>query len=380
MIGFFQKIVIPLCLIMVIMVTVVFLFGKIKQHRNIVDADFARKSGEPIPVSVYKADIAPLRPVLVGSCMTSTSRVVEIGTAMPDLEVKEVYTQPGETVEKGQLLFKLDQREELYNIGQIQQRIKWLGKEVEARADLVEFHRNNRKQGHSLETDYRRAQIDLIVTERSLAEAKGELEISRVNLNKTLVQSPVNGVVDDIIIPLEIPISNTPLAKIRVIDPMLTSCEFDVSDYSYLRAAKDDGVVVLNGLDGYKLEAKYLRDISDQNENGNLKWDFSLRNEDAMIQAGMEGHIRFFFDDEVLRIPSVALINRDGNKGQVFSLTEDNTVSLVSVVTGQQAGGYVEVISGIEQNTAVVVGGQLDLIDNDEVRVLDPRSVTYPYE
>ena len=365
---------------MAIMITIVFLFGKIRQHRNIVDADFARKSGKPIPVSVYKADIAPLRPVLVGSCMTRASRTVEVGTALPDLEVDEVYAHPGDTVEKGQLLFKLDQREELYNKKLIEARIKWLEKEVEARSALVEFHRNNRKDGHSLETDYRRAQIDLIVTERSLSEAKSELEITRVNLNKTLVQSPVDGVVDEIIMPLEIPITNTPLAKIRVIDPMLTSCEFDVSDYSYLRAARDDGLVVLNGLSEYQLEAKYLRDVSEDDENGNIKWDFSLANEDEMIQSGMEGYIRFFFDEEVLRIPSVALINRDGNNAQVFSMNGENKVLLTSVVTGQQAGGYVQVLSGIDKGTEVVVGGQLDLIDKDVVQVIDPRSVTYPYE
>nr|WP_246601046.1 efflux RND transporter periplasmic adaptor subunit [Alteromonas antoniana] len=352
-----------------------------RRHANIVDADSARKAGQALPVSIYEANVAPIQPLIVGSCNTQPSKSVELASAINDILIRESYFEAGDIVEKGQKLLELDKRQIEANLSKAKDQIRWLNEEIKERASLVDYYRENRASGQSLEIDYRRAFIDLIQTERERATADEDLQLAQVELEKTDIFSPVTGRVDIIAAQGEVARLNQTVATITVVNPMIANCVFDTTDYQFLMANRDEGEVVLKGLDGYVFSGHFLQEAPlnpDQEQIDNLNWYFTMDNKELVVQANMTGFIRFTSTEEVLRIPAVALLNQNQDQAQVFKV-EGDTATLVNVSVGQRASGFVGISSGLADGDRVVVAGQLDLIDGDLVNAIDPRDVTFQY-
>ena len=370
--------IIPFLIILLALIVVVFLLGRISQHRQIVDAQAARDAGKPIPVSVYVADEAPIRPLLIGACTTDSSRIVELSTPLNDLLVAKVFVAPGQMVKAGEPLLILDDREALARVSLAKDRLAGLEQEVKERKSVVQYFLENRQAGQSLEIDYRRELINLVQAQGELSVADDELEIAKINLDKTRMAVPVTGQVEAVVTKGEVARQNSILARIRVSDPIIASCEFDVTDYAYLRSIRNDGIVYFRGLEGQGFPAAYFMEGSESSLTDNLVWKFTLANTSNQLQANMAGSIRFTSDREVLRVPSVAVLNRNGEMAQVF-VVKDDQAQLIDIKVGQQAGGFTEITEGMEAGESVVIAGQLNLIAGDKVAILDQRKVTYPY-
>jgi len=371
--------IIPFLIIVMALVVLVFLLSRISQHRQIVDAKAARDAGKPIPVSVYLADVAPIRPLLVGACSTGASREVEVSTPLRDLIVEKVFAVPGQYIEIGDPLIELDAREAAARVSLAKDRLTGLEAEVDERQKVVNYFLNNRQAGQSLEIDYRRELINLVQTKGELSVSDDELEIAQIDLDKTKINAPVSGQIEEVITAGQVARQNDVLAKIRVSDPIVATCQFDVTDYAYLRSVRDEGEIYFRGLEGQSFQAQYLMEAPLNSITDNLVWQFTIENKDRILQPNMQGSIRYTSAKAVLRVPSVSVLNRDGEKAQIF-VVDKKQANLVPIRVGQQAGGFTEVLSGIQKETPVVIAGQLDLIAGDKVNVLDQREVTYPYD
>lgn len=378
---FTVKVMVPATIILILLAMAFFLLREMRRHANIVDADSARKAGQALPVSIYEANVAPIQPLIVGSCNTQPSKSVELASAINDILIRESYFEAGDIVEKGQKLLELDKRQIEANLSKAKDQIRWLNEEIKERASLVDYYRENRASGQSLEIDYRRAFIDLIQTERERATADEDLQLAQVELEKTDIFSPVTGRVDIIAAQGEVARLNQTVATITVVNPMIANCVFDTTDYQFLMANRDEGEVVLKGLDGYVFSGHFLQEAPlnpDQEQIDNLNWYFTMDNKELVVQANMTGFIRFTSTEEVLRIPAVALLNQNQDQAQVFKV-EGDTATLVNVSVGQRASGFAGISSGLADGDRVVVAGQLDLIDGDLVNAIDPRDVTFQY-
>ncbi|RDV27505.1 efflux RND transporter periplasmic adaptor subunit [Alteromonas aestuariivivens] len=380
-IHYFVKVIIPATIILILLAMAFLLLREMRRHSNIVNADSARQAGQPLPVSVYEANVAPIQPLIVGSCTTQPSKTVELASAINDIIITGSYFVEGDLVSEGQKLLELDKRQIQASISKAQDRIRWLNEEIRERASLVQYYKENRASGQSLEIDYRRALIDLIQAEGDRSTADEELTLAQVDLEKTDIISPVTGRVDIIAAKGEVARVNQTVATITVVNPMVANCVFDTSDYQFLMAKRNEGEVVLKGLDGYQFSGRFLQEAPldpEAEQIDNLNWYFTINNDHLMVQANMTGFIRFTSTEEVLRIPAVALLNQNQNQAQVFRVN-DTTANLVTVNTGQRASGFVAITSGLEPGDRVVVAGQLDLIDGDYVNPIDPRDVTFSY-
>jgi hypothetical protein len=221
--------------------------------------------------------------------------------------------------------------------------------------------------------------IDLVRTQGNLATADDDLELARIELTNTVLRAPVSGVVQSIVNTGEVSRQDVMLASISVVDPIVAKCEFDVTDYGYLRSVRDEGIVYFRGLEGQGFAANYLMEDSTSSTTDNLIWRFNIANSDRALQANMRGYVRFTSERSVIRVPSVSVLNRSGELAQVFTIGKNNVAKLTQVTVGQQAGGFTEVVEGLEVGAKVVVAGQLNLVANDEVNIIDQRDVTFPY-
>ena len=351
---------------------------KMRTHKHLVDANSARDAGKPIPVALYAVEKAALKPSLVGSCVTEASQTLSISSAIRDAVVSKVNVKVGAYLKAGEELVNLDDREKRSVVDRASKRVLWLGGTLDERKHLMDYFYENRSKGQSLEVDYRRAKIDWLKESGDLDQAKEDLKLAEIDLEKMVIRAPVSGLVDEIIAEGQIALQNMYIAKLSVVDPLHLTCNFDVDDYSYVISLLDRGEVSLRGMPGVRLAASFVKRQASQN-GGTLNWVFSVDNSNRDIYPAMVGYIRFQSDSAVIRLPTVALLNRLDKQAQVFVATSENTVLLTKVILGQQSGGYTEIVSGLNVGDKVVVAGQKDLVDGDKISDLDPTEVVYPY-
>jgi membrane fusion protein (multidrug efflux system) len=89
------------------------------------------------------------------------------------------------------------------------------------------------------------------------------------------------------------------------------------------------------------------------------------------LKAGMYGTARFGSDQlaDVLVVPRNAFVgNVSSNK--VFVI-EDGKAILTQVVSGRNFGDYVEILSGVNKGQKVVVSGQINLLDQTPVSIIN---------
>lgn len=89
------------------------------------------------------------------------------------------------------------------------------------------------------------------------------------------------------------------------------------------------------------------------------------------LKAGMYGTAHFGSDQtsNVLVIPRTAFVG-NVSSNQVFVI-QDGKAMLTQVVSGRNFGDYVEIISGISQGQMVVVSGQINLLHETPVEVIN---------
>jgi RND family efflux transporter MFP subunit len=377
MIEILTKKILPFLVILALVLGIVYVQDKMFRHRNLVDADYARLKGNPIPVSVGTVVTGAIQPTVVGSCQTAPSRVVNLRSPLNDIEVFEVFFKPGTRVKKGQGLLDLDRKDADQKLTTATAKFEWQSKLVGHISDFVDYYKTNLKDGLSLEREYQQTVIDLAREQRDLALASSEVDEAKLTLAKTYLKSPVSGIIEEIVTTGEILKQSSIVATISVQQPMHLDCQFDNSELSYLLDKRDSGKVSLEGLNGHTYRASFIQAIYDD-KNPGLNLRFQIDNAKRRVMPGMKGVIRFESEKRVLRVPAVALLNRTRGVAQIFVVNKDQRANLREVVTGESSGGFVEIVSGLKNHEVFVIAGQVNLLDGDQVNPLDPVEVTFP--
>lgn len=97
-----------------------------------------------------------------------------------------------------------------------------------------------------------------------------------------------------------------------------------------------------------------------------------LPNPDARLRPGMLLSVRLLLPERsTLVVPEIAVV-QVGTRAFVYQVQEDDTVQQVEVELGARRRGSVEVLSGIEAGTRIVVDGTVKLRPGSRVRFAAP--------
>jgi len=91
-----------------------------------------------------------------------------------------------------------------------------------------------------------------------------------------------------------------------------------------------------------------------------------IPNPELRLKPGLTGFARIFHQKMTLAVPSVAVMNPVGDHATLFIISDDWRAHLRDVRTGIVAGGYTEILFGLNENERVVTVGELWLQDNDK--------------
>ena len=218
-----------------------------------------------------------------------------------------------------------------------------------------------------------RAQIGISQAAYSETAAAVQLQIALDALEDTAVRAPISGVVSarnarvgEFISP------QTPAFHIVNMDTVIIDVR--VSEIIINRISQGDTVDVnIQAIGGKSLEGT-VKTVSPAADHTNLfPVQIEIDNRDGIIRPGMFAEVRFVREsaENAIVLPRSAVM-RDETSHFVFVI-ENEVARRVSVETGIDNGAFIEIVSGVDVSSQVVVAGQDFLSDGVRVEVVGVR-------
>lgn len=361
------RIIIGVSLLLLVVVIIWQLLLSLKSHQLITNAKYARKAGEPLPVSTVVAQSGSLDSIVSAECVVKESAHVVLSADVSG-SVISVYSKVGDAVSKGQVLVEFDDtalKADLDNTRQAEKVLITLKKELKP---FISDMRKLREKGVVPVMDLldaierlRRAEVDLIRVRREKLHAIEGIEGTRIF-------SPITGVITE----LEVEVGTVLQSYENVItvsrlDPIWLECQFATDMLSAINDF-DKAAARISAYPGdvYTVEIEKILPVTDE-ETHAIVAQFKLSNKERSLFPGMQAIVSLNKLIEGVKIPSISLINHDGASANVFVVDDNNEVHFLQIGIGRYAEGYVEVTNGLSSGQRVVVVGQGSLQDGDTV-------------
>lgn len=348
--------------------------------------DKAKAPGGPPTRNVLVAKVvtrdAPLYLDQIGTC--AASEIVQL-QAQVSGRITERHFQDGQDVKKGDPLFTIDPRPYQAALAQAE------GQLAEAKAQL-QLNQLNLQRQLDLQKQRVTAQQELDAARAAVATDQARVQTgeaavatARINLEYTSIRSPLDGRAGL----RQVDVGNVVnggngggggavLLTVQRLDPIYTDFTVAETDLPEVRRyldndklrvrtdAPDDAAPPREG----KL---YFIDNAVQAGAGTVKLRGVTDNPDKMLLPGQFVRVRLVLDvvRDARLVPSGAV--QIGQKGPfVFVVKPDSTVDLRPVTPGQRQDGELTVIrEGLQPGETVVVTGQLQLAPGSKVNAKD---------
>lgn len=269
--------------------------------------------------------------------------------------VETVLVDAGDKVKKGKLLATLDESSSK-NLHQIALAKYQQAKDAYDRLKLV-YDKGSLPE------------IKWIEMETNLEQAKYSLEMSKDNLEKCKLYSPVNGLVGHRDIEPGMSAISIGSAPIEIVDIKKVYIKFSIPENEVTKINKGmKATFTVSALDNklYSGEVASISPVADKISR-TYEAKIVLNNPGLELKPGMvcdvrpEGSVR----QDVILIPYQSVNHDDMNNSYVFLVdTSKKRVKKQPVVTGQYQGTNLEIIEGLTSGQIIVSEGKEKLSDN----------------
>lgn len=320
--------------------------------------------------------------------VSATGRVnptvsVSVGTQISGT-IKKIYVDYNERVKKNQILIELDQEIYRGRVIEAEANVASAKAQVEkVKAEMLnqeaEFNRIKElfEKGYTSKNEYdsakykfesSRATFDSAVA--SLKNAGANLEIAKENLSKTIIRSPIDGIV----LTKDVEEGQTVTASLQA--PTLLTVG-DLSDME-IHTAVDEadigrvkiGQKIIFYVDSYpekEFEGRvYKIYYSPKIEQNVVTYDTLIRvkNTDMLLRPGMTANVKIILDEkkDVLLIPNRALrvrfpdeLPEKTQRGQSVWIIENGKYAKRMIKTGMSDAENTEVLEGLKEGDIVII-------------------------
>ncbi|MVW72485.1 efflux RND transporter periplasmic adaptor subunit [Bordetella sp. 15P40C-2] len=311
------------------------------------------------PAETVRVEVAEVKPLqlargiaAVGSLRSDESVVLrpEVAGRIQSIDFKE-----GQPVEKGQVLFRLD--------------------DAVARAELDQARANLALA----QTHYRRA-VDLqgrgFVSQQARDESASNLKIqqaavalAQARFDKMVLRAPFAGVVGLRNVSVgDYVAQGQDLVPIEAIHPLKVDFRVPEMYFNQIRVGQALNLR-LDALPGMQREGEVYA-VSPLVESGgrSILIRAVVPNSDGLLRPGMFARVQLLFGtDEVLAVPEAALA--PSGQAQYVYIVKDGRAHRTEVTLGERRDGQVEILTGVSAGDKVVIAGFQRLADGAPVRI-----------
>lgn len=316
----------------------------------------AEENKPAVPVEATKVVAAPLSEQVTAVGTLLSNEAVTISSEISG-RLKEIHFEEGQPVEKGALLFSLD--DSVYR-AQLD--------DAEAKLKLAE--QTNKRTSTLFSNKYATAQ-SADEAASNLAVNTAAVELARVQLDKARIVAPFAGIVGLRRVSAgEYITAGQALVNLEAIDPI--KADFRVPE-KFLPAIRV-GQTIRIKVDAFpddSFEGKvYAIDPRLDVAGRSLLVRAVVPNEDQRLRPGLFARVSVLLQlkEDALSVPEQAIVPQ-GDSQFVFKIV-DGKAKLTKVVTGTRREGRVEIVEGLAAGDQVVTAGQLKIRDGSPVTVV----------
>jgi RND family efflux transporter MFP subunit len=340
----------------------------------------AEEAGKPEAAASLTVSAGSLQNVVLERKIDSAGAVMAweemtLGVELAGLRVAEVLVEVGDSVQKGDVLLRLDQRSLRAELRQHQAMLE------QARANQVLAHANAERARVMRERKLMAlGDIDQMIANERVADAgvlnaEAALASAKLRLDFAELRAPDDGLISARAVqPGRVVGAGEELLRLIRQGRLEWRAELPEADFARLRPGAD---VVVRSDDGPV--AGKVRTLSPgldaTSRTGTVYADLAAP---GRLKAGMfaQGQI-VLGSATVPMLPSLAVVERDGHR-YAFVLGEQGVVTQRRIEVGQTFGERIEIVDGIEPAEQVVIEGAAFLSDGDRVRVVAASEAAAP--
>ncbi|CAG5069851.1 Toluene efflux pump periplasmic linker protein TtgA [Dyadobacter sp. CECT 9623] len=339
----------------------------------------AADSIRTIPVTELKPQNTKLHREYVGDI--HAVRNVEIYARVKGY-LEEVYVDEGKEVRKGQTLFRINNEE--YEAQLAKAKANLQSAIAEAKGAELELKRVKMLVDKNVisKTEIDVADAKLAAANAKIEEARSEKSNAAIQLARTEIKAPFDGVIDRIPHKMGSLIDEGTLLT-TLSDTKNVFAYFNVSENEYLeyirargKASNEEAIVELELADGsffkHKGTIETMEGAFDEG-TGSIAFRARFSNPEKLLKHGSTGTIRLTNTVEnAILIPQKAAFEIQ-DKNFVYVLGKDNKIKTRSFVPRSRLSGYYVIKSGLESGETIVCEGLQGLKDG---ATINPKAVS----
>jgi len=310
-----------------------------------------------IPVEASVAQRSEVAATYSGTTTLEAAQEASVVAKVPGT-VSEIYAEEGRDVRAGDALAKLDDTELRYDAEQAQANFDKKQQEFIRSQTLF---------------DRKLISADAFDTVKyDLEVLKAANDIAKLNLDRTVIRSPIDGVVAKRLI--KVGNTLTPNQAVYVVtdfDPLLAVLYVPENALARLKAGQP-ATLNADALAGKSFSGRVARlsPVVDP-QTGTFKVTVEVRRTDHVLAPGMFARVSVTYDvhKDALTVPRAAILTEDGESA--VYVVKAGVAHRVQVSLGYSDGDKVEITKGIASGDMVVTLGQNSLKDGTKVAVVN---------
>ena len=282
--------------------------------------------------------------------------------------LSNVYVKDGQKVEKGQILAKIDD-------GGLSQQLAQL--KIQAELAKTTFERQQRLWDQKIgsEMQYLQAKSNYEAQDQAI----GQLE---QQVAKTIVRAPFSGTIDDVLTEQGSVVMPGQTELMRIVNLNNMYIVTDVPEKYITNITRNKKVEVEFPVLGKKIDSK-VRQVGDfiNPNNRTFKVEISVPNKDKSIKPNLTAKLRIndYSNEKALLIPQ-SIISENANGEQYIYVIKEKignneaTAEKIVIETGLTQGDYIEVTSGLQSGSEVIMEGARSVNDGQKVKIINQDS------
>lgn len=340
----------------------------------------SKKNAAPAPVRVAKVETrsVPVRLETIGSVQSRST--VQVRSRVDGQLISAAFRE-GQTVKKGDLLFRIDPRPFQAQLRQVQANLARDQAQLEkARADLTRYSQL-RQKGFSSQQKYEEAKANVATLQAIIRADQAAVEIAKLQLEFTEIRAPIDGRTGNMLVTPGnlVKANDTPaLVVINETQPIHVAFSVPESNIAELKERMAKGPLSVTVSLPEHPEKRLSGDVTFINNavdttTGTIQLKATFANKEDLLTPGQFVRVSVTLDTlaDALVVPTGAI--QDGQKGSyVFIVRKDMTVEPRTVTLGPAADDRTVVRTGLAAGETVVTDGQLRLFPGARVQPQKP--------
>lgn len=312
-----------------------------------------------IPVEIWQADRATLHASFTTTTVLEAFNEADVIARVSGI-VEQILVEEGDYIEAGQPLAHLDRERFEQVVRQVSAELRGIEQELRRMQEMA-----NRQMASADAVERLQASRDTL---------QARLRLAEIDLESTIIRAPINGI-----------IAKRHVKTGNLIQQHERNTLFHIVDLSTLQAVlhlpeRDMRKIAVGQpthLTLYGDDSTVTASVSRispavDRVAGTFRVTALIDNQDHTLRAGMFARAQINYSErpDTLRVPHYAVIQLDGSS-YVF-VVNDEYATRQRIDTGLRDGQWIEVISGLTEDTRIVITGHNNLSDNARVVSVNP--------